>query len=162
MLDAAGLSRYVIVMRKSSCQCSRNGDRIAPLFPDVLHAGRPIGVTAPRGSLTAGLLDPFPTGRPGCASSSARNGRRTVTSRGPDPERDGHKAAEPVERHRADLGLVRDRRPGLRAAGLDPATRPDRNRPPPGTESFVCACSQPPADLPGRRTPGVCRPEEAY
>ena len=60
--------------------------------------------------------------------------------RGPHPRRQGHRAAEPAaEGFRAEPDLVRDRRPGLRAAGLDPDARPDRDRPPLGTQAPAAA-----------------------
>ena len=52
----------------------------------------------------------------------------------------GHRAGQPpAERLRPEPGLVRDRRPGLRAAGLDPAARPDRDRPLLGAETATPA-----------------------
>ena len=60
--------------------------------------------------------------------------------RGPDPLRQGHRAAEPpAEGLRPEPALVRDRRPGLRAAGLGPDARPGRGRPPLGAETAPAA-----------------------
>ena len=73
--------------------------------------------------------------------------------RGPDPQRQGHRAAEPPPQGlRPEPAVVRDRLPGLRAAGLDPDARPDRDCPPLGTETA------PAAPVLGRRAPGPRRP----
>ena len=62
-----------------------------------------------------------PARRPGTAAPAAGQ------VRGPDPVRQGHRAAEPAPQGlRAEPALVRDRRPGLRAAGLDADARPRR------------------------------------
>ena len=70
--------------------------------------------------------------------------------RGPDPLRQGHRAAEPAaEGLRPEPAMVRDRRPGLRAAGLDPAARPGRRRPAAGNRNGSgCACSPSPGAWP--------------
>ena len=71
-----------------------------------------------------------PARRPGAAPPPAG------PVRGPDPLREGHRAAEPAaEGVRAEPGLVRDRSAGLRAAGLDADARPGRGRPPLGAEA---------------------------
>jgi hypothetical protein len=76
---------------------------------------------------------------------------------------------EPQDRRAKDNGgglrpepaLVRDRRAGLRAAGLDPDARPDRHRPPLGTQAAPAAAvlrgrppgsQRPPPAAPPRRT----------
>jgi hypothetical protein len=56
---------------------------------------------------------------------------------------------------RAEPGLVRDRRAGLRAAGLGPDARPGRHRPPLGAQAA------PPARLRRRRPSGARRPPPA-
>jgi Transposase DDE domain group 1 len=76
--------------------------------------------------------------------------------RGPDPLRQGHRAAEPpAQGLRPEPALVRDRRPGLRAAGLDAAARPGRGRPPLGTQTA------PPAPALNRRAARARRPPPA-
>jgi hypothetical protein len=77
----------------------------------------------------------------------------------------GHRAAEPTaEGLRAEPGLVRDRRAGLRAAGLDADARPWQAPPAGGNPSGCgCACSQPQAAWPvaaavsGSALPGTGR-----
>ena len=105
---------------------------------------------------------------PGKASSPTWS---SVTAAGPlrrpDPLRQGHRAAEPAPQGlRPEPGLVRDRRPGLRAAGLDPDARPDRDRPPLGTETAPPApvlrrrparARRPPPAAPARRTMALGR-----
>ena len=67
-------------------------------------------------------------------------------------ERQGHRAAEPAaEGLRAEPGLVRDRRAGLRTARLDPDARAHRDRPPLGTQT------PPSARLRRRRPPRAQR-----
>ena len=93
----------------------------------------------------------------------ARPARRPRTAapaagpvRGPDPERQGHRAAEPAaEGVRPEPDLVRDRRAGLRTAGLDPDARPTRERPPLGTQAAAAA------PVLRRRAPGPQRPPAA-
>jgi hypothetical protein len=76
--------------------------------------------------------------------------------RGPDPLRQGHRAAEPAaEGLRPEPALVRGRGPGLRRAGLDADARPGRGRPPLGTEAA------PPAALRRRRPRRPQRPAAA-
>ena len=68
----------------------------------------------------------------------------------------GHRAAEPpAQGLRPEPGLVRDRRPGLRTAGLEADARPDRDRPPLGTETTAAA------PVLCRRAPGPRRPPPA-
>ena len=82
----------------------------------------------------------------------ARAARRPGTTppapgpvRGPDPLRQGHRPAQPAPAGlRAEPGLVRDRRAGLRTARLDADARPHRRSPPLGTQTaaaalFTCA-----------------------
>src|SRR6202034_749433 len=91
-----------------------------------------------------------PARRPGTAPPQAG------AVRGPDPLRQGHRAAEPpAQRLRPEPGLVRDRGPGLRTAGLDAAARPHRPGPPLGAET------PPPARLRPRRPAGPRRPPPA-
>jgi hypothetical protein len=64
-----------------------------------------------------------------------------------DPVRQGHRAAEPAaEGLRAEPAVVRDRRAGLRAAGLDADARPHRGRPPLGAETGPSGGSSPSRD----------------
>ena len=66
--------------------------------------------------------------------------RRRATVRGPDPLRQGHRAAQPAPAGlHAEPDLVRDRRHGLRTAGLDADARPGRPRPPLGTQTAAAA-----------------------
>ena len=88
--------------------------------------------------------------RPGTAAPAAGQ------VRGPDPVRQGHRAAEPAAQGlRAEPDLVRDRGPGLRAAGLDADDRARRPCPPLGTET------PPPARLRRRGTPRARWPPPA-
>jgi hypothetical protein len=94
--------------------------------------------------------------RPGTPPPAAR------PVRGPDPLRQGHRRAEPpAERLRAEPGLVRGRRPGLRTARVDATARPDRDRPPLGTQTappapavgrWKARARRPPPKAPPRRT----------
>ena len=69
--------------------------------------------------------------------------------RGPDPLRQGHRAAEPAaEGVRAEPAVVRDRRAGLRTAGLDPDARPGRQPAAGNPNGCGCACSPSPAAWP--------------
>jgi hypothetical protein len=72
--------------------------------------------------------------------------------RGPDPLRQGHRAAEPAaEQLHPEPAVVRDCRTGLRTDRMDTAARPDRDGPPVGTQA--------PAASPvlSRRPPGQQR-----
>ena len=94
------------------------------------------------------------------ATDTKRPARRPGTTapptgqmRGPHPLRQGHRPAEPAPQGlRPEPNLMRDRGPGLRAAGLDAAARPDRDRPPLGAEAA------PPALVRRRRPPRPRRP----
>jgi hypothetical protein len=62
------------------------------------------------------------------------------TVRRPDPQCQGHRAAEPAPaRLRPEPDLVPDRRPRLRPAGLDPDARSHRPGPPLGTKTTATA-----------------------
>ena len=67
--------------------------------------------------------------------------------RGPDPRRQGHRAAQPAPaRLRPEPDLVRARRAGLRTPRLDADARPRRPRPRAGNPNGCgCGCSPPPA-----------------
>ena len=74
----------------------------------------------------------------------------------------------PAEGLRAEPGLVRDRRSGLRAAGLDADARPHRQSPPLGAQTSAAAhlrCRRPPrprrppSPAPPRRTLALGRPD---
>ena len=68
----------------------------------------------------------------------------------------GHRAAQPpAQGLRPEPAVVRDRGPGLRAPGLDPDARPDRDRPPLGTQTA------PAAPVLRRRAPRPRRPPPA-
>ena len=76
--------------------------------------------------------------------------------RGPHQEREGHRAAQPSPQGlRPEPAVVRDRRAGLRAAGLDPAARPGRGSPPLGAQAPAAAA------LRGRRTTRLQLPPPA-
>jgi hypothetical protein len=88
------------------------------------------------GQLLGGLVQPALTAGPSVRFAPQEN----------HPDCQGHRAAEPpAARLRPEPGLVRDRRPGLRTAGLDPDARLARPGPPLGTQKA------PPADLRRRR-----------
>jgi hypothetical protein len=122
--------------------------RCHSLFPPVLHAVRPIGVPA-RGALLlrcTGLLtlSGWPSGM-----------RVIVLKERPYPGArlrftniDGHTGLrnllKGITQNQVWCEIVAL---ALRTAGLDPATRPDRDRPPPGTGRA------PPAPVLSRRTP---------
>ena len=82
--------------------------------------------------------------------------------------RQGHRAAEPAaEGVRPQPAVVRDRGPGLRAAGLDPAPRPGGGSPPGGAQAPAAAPvrrrgapgpRRPPLAAPPRRTLALGRP----
>jgi hypothetical protein len=103
------------------------------------------------------------TGSPAFATARRRASSRTWSCgtgggpvRGPDPLRQGHRAAEPAAgRLRAEPAVVRDRRAGLRAAGLDPDARPDRRRPLRNRNGSGCGCSRSPAAWPARPPPAA-------
>jgi Transposase DDE domain group 1 len=90
------------------------------------------------------------------ADLELRHRRRARCEDRKDPERQGHRPSQPAaEGLRAEPAVVRDRRPGLRAAGLDPAARPNRHGPTLGTQTA------PPAHLRRRRPPRPRRPPPA-
>jgi Transposase DDE domain group 1 len=98
-----------------------------------------------------------------CFATDAKKGqladlelRHRQRARCEDPVRQGHRAAEPAaEGLRAEPAVVRDRRAGLRAAGLDPDARPGRSPPPVGTQTA------PAAPVLRRGPPGHQRPAPA-
>jgi hypothetical protein len=67
-------------------------------------------------------------------------------------------ARDNTEGLRPEPGLVRDRRPGLRPPGLDAAARPDRDRPPLGTEKAPPAPVLRRRAARARRTPPAAPP----
>ena len=76
--------------------------------------------------------------------------------RGPDPLRQGHRAAQPpAARLRPEPAVVRARRAGLRIARLDADARPERRGPPVGTQAPAAA------DLLRRRAARERRPAAA-
>ena len=82
--------------------------------------------------------------------------RRRGLLRGPDPRREGHRSPQPgPEELRPEPAVVRDRRPGLRAPGLDPDARPHREPPAAGNpDGSGSACSPSPDASPA--APAAC------
>ena len=82
--------------------------------------------------------------------------RRRGLLRGPDPRREGHRTPQPApEELRPEPAVVRDRRPGLRAPGLDPDARPHREPPAAGNpDGSGSACSPSPDASPA--APAAC------
>jgi hypothetical protein len=124
--------------------------------------GRPQGTPAPGAQLRLTDVDGQ---RIAGFATSAKTGQladlelrhpATGPVRGPDQQRERHRAAEPAAaRIRPEPDLVPDRRPGLRPARLDPAARPHRNSPLPGTKTAAAAAVlRRRADHP-RRTPAA-------
>ena len=97
------------------------------------HPGAPLRFTDVNGHrFTAFATD----ARKGQLAGLELRHRRRARCEDPDPLREGHRAAEPpAQRFRPEPAVVRDRRPGLRTPGLDPDDRPDRDRPPLGTQT---------------------------